>query len=87
MSDITLTGESSVDIWPYVEILVESGAAHPLVFENNLVEKVFRNDRGDYDHVLLPTPETNIFLVIVVSIREKAVYGHYRLNMSDQYKI
>jgi hypothetical protein len=55
MTDVTETAEPVVDIWDYVEELVRQNSVDKYVYENNLVEKVYRSDTSTFDHVLLPT--------------------------------
>lgn len=85
MIDVTLTGEASVDIWPYVQKLVSVNKILPEVYERELVEKVYRSNDKTYDHVLLPTTNKNIFIVIVVDRDRLKIYGHSTLDLNKEY--
>jgi hypothetical protein len=87
MTDVTHTAEPIVDIWPHVKDLVYENIVDDYVFRNNLIEKVYRNDLSTFDHVLLPTSDENIFIVIVVKIDIAAVFGHFRLDLAKQYSL
>lgn len=85
MTDVTESEEAVVDIWDYVEELVNQRLIKPLVLERNLVEKVYRNTVSTFDHILLPTETTNNFIVIIVDLIQKKIAGHYKLNLNEEY--
>lgn len=85
MVDVTETAEAAVDIWDYVGQLTMDKEVLDHVHKKQLVEKVFRNDRGTLDHVLLPTDNKNIFVVIIVDLSLKTIKGHYRLDLNELY--
>jgi hypothetical protein len=85
MQDVTETAEPVVDIWPFVEQLVQSGIVLPYVLAKFLVEKVYRNSEGSFDHVLLPTDKSNFFVAVIVDLHNKEVKGYYRLNFNKEY--
>jgi hypothetical protein len=87
MTDITETAEPVVDIWAYVKDLVYEKIVSEYAFKNNLVEKVYRNDMFSFDHILLPTSDENIFIVIVVKLGNATILGHYRLNLTKEYSL
>jgi hypothetical protein len=55
MANVTDTAEPLIDIWPYASKLLEKKVLPALVVERCLVEAVYRDRTGTYDHVLLPT--------------------------------
>jgi hypothetical protein len=85
MLDITETIESTVDIWEYVGELYVDEVVSEYVVANELVEKVYRNDSSTFDHVLLPTENPNVFLVIIVDLLNETVLGHFALDMEQKY--
>jgi hypothetical protein len=85
MADVTETAEPIVDIWTYVKDLVYENIVSEYVFKNNLVEKVYRNDSSTFDHILLPTNDKNVFIVIVVKIGNATILGHYKLDLTKEY--
>jgi len=85
MVDVTSTAEPIVDIWPYVQQLTRDKEVSNYVYDNQLVEMVSRNDKGTFDHVLLPTDDKNIFVVIIVDLRNEKVKGHFRLDLNKEY--
>ncbi len=87
MIDVTESAEPVVDIWPYVFELKKENVALDYVYNNQLVEKVYRNGLNTFDHVLLPTDDQNMFIVIVVDLGQPSIRGHYLLDLSKEYQI
>lgn len=85
MVDVTDTADAAVDIWEYVGCLTKEMEVLDYVCQEQLVEKVFRNDEQTFDYVLLPTDNKNIFIVIIVDLTQKTIRGHFRLNLNEQY--
>lgn len=85
MIDVTETAEASLDIWPYVELLNKMGVVEDIVYQDELIEYVYRNDTLSFDHVLLSTSLANHYLVIVVDLPRTEVKGYYKLNLNDLY--
>lgn len=87
MIDVTETAEPATDIWDYVDALVYEKVVDSYVRENFLVQSVYRDNGGFYDHVLLPTKHTNTYIVIVVNIHERSIVGHHKLSLASLYGI
>lgn len=87
MNDVTRTAEPIVDIWPYVEQLTADKIVDQQTFDNALVEKVYRNQTNTFDQILLPTPDKNVFIVILVDLIKKNIKGHYRLDLNIEYDL
>ena len=85
MVNVTETAEPEVDIWDYVEELTAENIVVKYVLDNTLVEKVYRNQTNTFDHVLLPTPKENFFIVLIVDLVSKKVTGHYPLDLNAEY--
>ena len=66
-------------------MLVKENLVNKYVYENKLVEMVYRNDTSTYDHVLLPTSNSSVFMVIVVDLLGKSVFGHVLLDLNKEY--
>lgn len=85
MKNVTDTAERLTDIWAYAsqsgvrEMISEYG------FENKLIEAVYENGVGSYQHVLLYGVREDTYAVIVVDVREREVFGHYLLDLGEKY--
>ncbi|UII24896.1 hypothetical protein LVD15_16480 [Fulvivirga maritima] len=83
MADITqMEIEDPIEIWDYVEVLTKAKVVDQIVFDKELVEMVYRNDTNTFDHILLPTKDENVFTVIVVDLKNKAILGHRVLDLN-----
>jgi hypothetical protein len=85
MIDVTLSASPVLDIWPYVQQLTKDKFVLDYVYKNELVEKVYRNDKNTFDHVLLPTSDSNVLIVIIVDLKQEIIRGHYRLDLNKEY--
>ncbi|CAN5772329.1 hypothetical protein BH11BAC7_BH11BAC7_25720 [soil metagenome] len=85
MVDVTETAEPIVDIWPYVEQLVKDNVVLKYVLDKQLIEADCRNSANSFDHVLLPTENKNIFIIVIVDTNYRKITGHYRLNLEKEY--
>ena len=85
MVDVTETAEPTVDIWEYVDTLVREYVVDRYVYYNKLVEKVYRNQTNTFDHVLLPTPKDNYFVLLIVDLVAEKIKGHYLLDLTAEY--
>ena len=87
MNNVTESAEPTVDIWPYVQLLVSKEIVSEYVFQNNLVESVYSNQDNSFHHILLPTADQNIFIVIIVNNLKENIEGHYILNLNKEYGV
>jgi hypothetical protein len=84
MTDVTATPEAAAHIWPYVDAidLDEIG----LLYLND-VHHVYRDAQNRFDQVLIGTGRFNTLLVIVVDLRRSAVFGHFLLDLNEEYGV
>jgi hypothetical protein len=85
MKNVTSLPEAIVDIWPYAREVASSVDLPPSAIEGSLVEYVYRSSDEHYDHVLIPTGERNVFLVVVVDRKHGSVFGHRLLDLNAEY--
>jgi hypothetical protein len=73
-------------IGSYVRECVQQ-LALPVPAEQLDVHDVYRNGPGEgsFYHVLLSFGERNVYLVIVVDCKRASVYGHYILDLNEEY--
>jgi len=85
MINVTESAEPVVNIWDYVENLVKEEVIDNYVYQNKLVELVYRNDTSTFDHILLPTPDKNVFITLVVDLTKESILGHVKLDLNEKY--
>lgn len=84
MQDVTTTAEAAVDIWPYVEALDLDEIGLPYL---NDVHHVYRDALSRFDQVLIGTGRFNTLLVIVVDLGKSLVFGHFLLDLNEEYAV
>ncbi|WP_276371929.1 hypothetical protein [Chryseolinea sp. H1M3-3] len=85
MTDVTASAKPVVDIWPYVEILRNEKIVPDYVFANELVESVYTNGDGSFHHVLLPTDNKNVLIILIIDVVGQRIKGHFKLDLTQQY--
>jgi hypothetical protein len=80
MIDITSGFDTRLDIWGYVKSLNKS----QYFLNEYIIEKVYRNSESTYDQILIPTLKKNVFLIIVISLNNKSIFGHYLLDLNKE---
>lgn len=85
MRRVALDGTGApVAFWSYFDaILTEHFAGHTCPGES--VSHAWADANGRFQHVLIATDELNIFMVVVLDLRERAVYGHRLLDLNREY--
>jgi len=84
MRDATADVEEAVDIWPYVDALMETHAADQTAQALD-VAHVYETPDGRIHHVLIPLPADNHYLVVVVLVEHGAILGHHLLDLDALY--
>ncbi|KAA3623115.1 MAG: hypothetical protein DWQ02_25050 [Bacteroidetes bacterium] len=88
MTNITqLEIDNPVEIWKYVAKLREENLILTKVLNQKIIEGVYRNDSKTFDHVLIPSKISNIFVVIIVDLVKKNIFGHFTLDLNEKYGI
>ena len=87
MKDITQDAEAVVDIWDYADSLLHEDLISQYGFENRLIEAVYSDEIGCYQHVLLFTSQSNCYIVIVIDTEKRVIIGHHFLNLNEEYGI
>ncbi len=82
MQNVTHTAEQLIDIWPYVDAIPTADFDK---FTLRDVAYVYLNPTGFYQHVLIATENKNVFLVVVLEVMNKRIYGHHLLNLMELY--
>lgn len=87
MKNITNEAEALTDIWEYAEYLLKDSVISAYGFQNHLIEAVYINDAHTYQHVLLFTDQENCYVVIVIDVLQRTIFGHYILDLNKAYGI
>jgi hypothetical protein len=85
MSDITDTAEAVVDIWPYVQQLSAENLVSKYAADNQLIQFVYRNQAGTFEHVLLFGESPHHIITIVVDMVNANIKGYATLDLDEEY--
>jgi len=86
MNNVTDNHNTIIDVWEYVALLDKSKyLINGYIIEHKLVEYVYRNSTNTFDQILIPTEKENIYLIIIVNIKNKNIFGHYLLDLNKEY--
>jgi hypothetical protein len=84
MRDVTAAPDPVIDIWPYARA-IRKADLQGFRPQDGVVEAVYRGGDGIFEHVLIPTRTKNVYLVVVVDRRRRAIHGHRLLNLNEKY--
>ena len=84
MKDVTQAAGEIVEVWPYLDSVFkkEFSEAETDGWE---VEYVYINEPETHQHILVNTRMENVYLVVVVDIGSREIFGHYLLNLNEKY--
>lgn len=76
--------EGVIDLAPYLHAVDRELA--PLEFlPDREPAVVYQTSDGRYDHVMYPCNRSNVYLVVVVALRDGEVHGHFVLDLAEEY--
>jgi hypothetical protein len=84
MHDVTTSTTNVIDIWPYVTSIPEADLEGHKVAPG-VVDHVYRTSENTFDHVMVVTNSSNVYLVVVVDLVADSVHGHCMLNLNKEY--
>lgn len=74
-----------IDLHSYVAAIPKSDLPGHSLLEADLVEFVRRSGDDRFDQVAYPCREKNVYLVVVVSLDTGEPYGHFLLDLGQEY--
>jgi len=86
MRDVTETADQVVDLWPYAETSLQ--AAYPDLCTCDCdVKTIYESPDGSYQHILIPVPIDNVYLVIVIDKKLRQIQGYHKLDLGAMYGV
>ncbi len=74
------------DFWAYFDLIPIEDFEGFHCSEGN-VDYAWRNATDSFDHVLINSEDNNVFMVLVLDLKNKKVVGHRLLNLDKEYGI
>lgn len=81
MNNITQTADEIVDLWAYADIVIEE-LYHSCTAWEWVVRWIYESTDGEYQHIGIPVPLDNTYLVVVVCKPERRILGHHILDLN-----
>jgi len=86
MRDVTQAAEAIVDLWAYADPVLHAlfPDAHGWQWR---VTIIYESADEAHQHLLLPVPRDNTYLVVVVAKARRAIIGHHLLDLRALYAL
>src|SRR5476649_1602791 len=84
MQRVPLDSAPPVSFWPYFDAIPSDHFAGRVSLEGS-VRYAWIDTTGRFQHVLIDTDDQNVFMVIILDLRECSVFGHRLLNLNREY--
>ena len=84
MQDVTKSAEEIVDIWEYTEAVLSTEFSGRDT-QGWDVAHVYRSSSNAWLHVLVATDVPDTYIVIVIEVAKREIFGHYFLNLREKY--
>ena len=84
MQRLGLDEEPPFDFWDYLdEIPVKDFGGYDC--SAGVVTYIYRDSTGRFEHVLVNTDDQDVFMVLVLDLEQRSVFGHYLLDLPAKY--
>lgn len=84
MQRVALDAEPPVQFWAYFDAIpADDFASHDCSVGS--VSYAWTDATGSFQHVLIDTEDKNIFMAIVLDLRNASILGHRLLNLNHEY--
>lgn len=80
MQDITKNAKEIVDLWAYADPIIEQKYHNCTAWEWQ-VRSIFLTEDKRYQHINIPVPLDNTYLVVIVDVNAKQIIGHHILTL------
>ena len=82
MVNVTDSAEEVVDLWSYADPIIEA-EYHNCTAWNWRVAYIYQTSDGLYQHIGIPVPQDNTYLVVIVDMRNRSIMGHWILELEE----
>ncbi|MBT9518714.1 MAG: hypothetical protein IV112_18675 [Methyloversatilis discipulorum] len=86
MNDVTNNAEEVIDLWGYAEPALRQEFPEVCSCDWN-VKHIYESSNGAFQHVLIPTHKSNLYLVVVIDKLLRQVLGHHMLDLGEKYGV
>jgi hypothetical protein len=83
MVNVTELAEEVIDLWAYADQVIEH-AYHNCAAWTWKVSHIYETPDEKYQHIGIPVPKDDTYLVVIANKHERKVVGHYILDLVAQ---
>ena len=83
MVEVTGTAEEVVDLWGYTDLVIES-LYHSCTAWEWKVAHIYETSNGKYQHIGIPVPKDDTYLIVVADKQNRRIVGHYVLALGQR---
>ena len=84
MINVSDSAEELVDLWGYADPIIESDY-HNCTAWDWRVDHIFDTPDGSFQHIGIPVPKDDTYLVVIIDKPKKTIIGHYILDLAAKY--
>jgi hypothetical protein len=77
--------EGVIDLEPYLDVIPDDDLGGMRLRSGVPPAAVYRAGDGRFDHVLYPCNRSNVYVVIVIQLRPERIFGHFILDLAEEY--
>ena len=86
MVDVTSNAEEVVDLWGYAEPALRETYPDACSCDWN-VKHIYESSDSAFQHALIPTHISNVYLVVVIDKSRRRILGHHQLDIGEKYGV
>lgn len=84
MINVTKSADEVVDLWTYADQVIEM-AYHSCTAWDWKVVHIYETPDGEWQHIGIPVPSDNTYLVVIADKDNRSIVGHYILDLAAKY--
>lgn len=84
MRDVVESADELVDLWGYADPIIEE-LYHNCTAWDWRVKHIYQSEAGSFQHINIPVPKDDTYLVVIVDIEKREILGHYFLDLRALY--
>ena len=85
MLDVTQSAEVLVDLWAYLDPVLDATFPGDAGWEWH-VKHIYESRDGVYQHIYVPVPRSDAYMLVVLDKQQRQVLGHYLLDLAALYR-
>lgn len=84
MKNVSDSAEELVDLWGYADPIIDA-EYHDCAAWEWRVDYIYETPDGTFQHIGIPVPKDDTYLVVIVDKPRKIIIGHFILDLAAKY--